>query len=282
MDSSPPERPRVVEVLTLALQRDSRILQDELTHCQGKLKTQRVHAMRTAIRRLLAAFELACVLGAEPKPRVVRRLIKLHTGLSPLRDSQVQQRALARMTGHGADVSALSAWVHSQEPGLSHEARRCLANFDAKELQRGVATVVRQLEATSTSERARYAAQTAVHGDLARRHLQVESRRKRALDEPRSLHRLRLALKSYRYGLAAVESALPAAAHGLSEAVTRLQDQLGRAHDAHVLARVAKSAKKSQRSRGAKRLSRDLEQQSRTAQRAAAEAVNSAVLDWPL
>jgi CHAD domain-containing protein len=279
MDTSLPDRPLVIEALTNALERDSRTLLDELTRCQGKLKTKCVHAVRTSIRRLLAAFELASVLGAEPKPRLVRGLNKLLSALSPLRDRHVQQRALARMTGHPADVSALSARLHAQERELSHEARRRLRNFDGKDLQHDVAILAEQLGATQDRE----AAQTAVHGDLARRHLQVTRRRGRAsTDDPRSLHRLRLSLKSYRYGLAAVEPALPAAARGLSEAVTRLQDQLGEAHDAHVLAQAAKAAKKSDHSRRAKRLSRDLEHQSRAAQRAAAEAVNSTTLNWPL
>jgi CHAD domain-containing protein len=283
MDTSLPDRPLVVEALTAAIERDSRTLLDELARCQGKLKMKRVHTVRTSIRRLLAAFELATVLGAEPKPRLVRGLNKVLSALSPLRDSQVQQRALARMSEHHADVSELSARLHAQEREFSHDASRRLADFDAKDFRHDVAIVAQQLEATATSAPARDAAQTAIHGDLARRHLQVSHRRGRAsTDDPQSLHRLRLSLKSYRYGLAAVEPALPAAARGLSEAVTRLQDQLGEAHDAHVLARAAKAAKKSEHPGRSKRLSRDLEHQSRAAQRAAAEAVNSTALDWPL
>jgi CHAD domain-containing protein len=284
MDTSLPERPAVVEALTDALERDSRTLLDELARCQGKLKMKRVHAVRTSIRRLLAAFELAGVLGAEPKPRVVRGLNKLLSSLSPLRDRQVQQRTLARMTGREADASELAARLHDQERGLAHDASRRLSKFDAKDLRHNVATIAQQLSATASSAPARDAAQTAIHGDLARRHLLVNRRRGHAgTGDPRSLHRLRLSLKSYRYGLAAVEPALPAAARGLSEAVSRLQDQLGEAHDAHVLARAAKAAnKRPAHPRRAKRLSRHLEQQSHAAQRAAAQAVSSTALDWPL
>jgi CHAD domain-containing protein len=283
MDTSLPERPTVVEALTAALERDSRTLLDELARCQGKLKMKRVHAVRTSIRRLLAAFELAGVLGAEPKPRVVRGLNELLSSLSPLRDRQVQQRTLASMKGYDADVSELAERLRAQERGLAHEASRRLSYFDAKDLRHNLATITQKLATTATPAPARDAAQAAIHGDLARRHLQVNRRRARAgTGDPRSLHRLRLSLKSYRYGLAAVEPALPAAARGLSEAVTRLQDQLGEAHDAHVLARAAKAAKKSDHPRRAKRLSRHLEQQSRAAQRAAAQAVASTALDWPL
>jgi CHAD domain-containing protein len=244
---------------------------------------KRVHAVRTSIRRLLAALELANVLGAGPKPRVVRGLNKLLSSLSPLRDRQVQQRSLGRMTGYDAGVSTLAARLRAQERGLAHEASRRLSHFDAKNLRRNLATIAQKLATTAASTPARDAAQTAIQGDLARRHLQVNRRRARAgSGDPRSLHRLRLSLKSYRYGLAAVEPALPAAARTLSEAVTRLQDQLGDAHDAHVLARAAKAAKKSDHPRQAKRLSRHLEQQSRAAQRAAAQAVSSTALDWPL
>ena len=283
MDTSLPDRPSVVEALTASLKSESRALLDELTRCQKKPKMKRVHAVRTSARRLLAALELATVLGAEPKRRIVRGLTELLSALSPLRDRQVQQRALERLSEHHADVSALSARLRSQERELSDQASRRLADFDAKEFRHHVATLAQQLEATATSAQAPGAAQTAIHGELARRHLQVSRRRGRAsADDARSLHRLRLALKSYRYGLAAVETALPAAARGLSEAVTRLQDQLGEAHDAHVLAEAAKGTKKSGPPRRARRLSRNLAHQSRVAQRAAAEAVNGAVLEWPL
>jgi CHAD domain-containing protein len=285
MDTSLPDRPSVVEALTTSMTRESRALLDQLKHGQGKLKTKRVHMVRTSVRRLLVTLELATVLGAKPKRRVVRGLKKLLSALSPLRDRQVQRRTLARLSAHQADVSALSARLRSQERELSHDASRRLADFDAKGFRRSVATLAQQLEATATSAGARDAAQSAIHGDLARRHLQVRRRRKRSsanMDDARSLHRLRLALKSYRYGLAAVEPALPAGAHTLSEAVTRLQDQLGEAHDAHVLAEAAKGAKKSGHPRRAQKLFRDLEHQSRVAQRAAAEAVDSTALEWPL
>jgi CHAD domain-containing protein len=280
MDTALPARPPVVEVLTSAIERDSRVLLAELMRCRGKLRTKSVHTVRTTIRRLLAALELADALGSEPKARVVRGLNKLLSALSPLRDCQVQLRTLARMSDDAVDLSALSARLRSQKRGRARKARRRLVDFDAQSFQRDIAAMVEQLGLGATRDRD--AALTAVQGDLARRHLQVARQRARVSpDDPRALHQLRLSLKSYGYRLAALDPALPIAARRLSEAVKHLQDQLGEAHDAHVLAKSVKSVRKTDRTQQTKRLSRDLEHVGRNAQRAAAEAVKTAALDWP-
>lgn len=280
MDAALPARPPVVEVLTSAIQRDSRALLAELMLCREKLKAKSVHAVRTTIRRLLAALELAGALGPEPKGHVVRGLNKLLSALSPLRDCQVQLRALARMSDDAGDLSALTARLRSQKRAGSRKARRRLVDFDAQSFQRDMAAMVEQLGLDATRDGD--AALTAVQGNLARRHLQVARQRARvSADDPRALHQLRLSLKSYRYGLAALEPALPVAARRLSETVKHLQDQLGEAHDAHVLAKSASSVRKADRTHQTKRLSRDLEHVGRKAQRAAAEAVKSTALDWP-
>lgn len=281
MDTSLHEPPPVVDALTSALERDSRTLLDELTRCSDKLKTKPVHAVRTSIRRLLATLELAATLGAPAAPRVVRSLGKLLSALSPLRDSQVQLRTLATMTVEGGEVSALAASLERQEGALRRKASRRVSGFDAERFQVDIAAVKQKLE-PGAATRDGSAAQTAVYGELARRHLQVSQQRRRvAADDPRALHQLRLALKSYRYGLAAVAPALPMAVRELSEAVTRLQDQLGAAHDSHVLAKAAAGARKLHARRAAKRLSRALEGASRDAQRDAVGAVTGVELDWP-
>lgn len=283
MDSSVSGRPPVLHTLTTTVEHDGRKLLEELTHCRNRLKAKHVHALRTCIRRLLAALELAATLGAHCKPGVARSLGKLLAALSPLRDRQVQLRALETMAGDRHDVSALSARLHKQKRELAHEAGRRLARFDADRFQDDMAKVAQKLAPDATASGDEDAAHTAIRGDLARRHLQVSRQRAQVTaEDPGSLHELRLALKSYRYGLAAVAPALPEAGRAVSAAVTRLQDQLGTAHDAHVLARTAVSARSSHAGSATKRLSRALEHASRDAQRDAAAAVKSAELDWLL
>lgn len=282
MDTALADRPPVVEVLTTALEENGRALLAELTRDDDQLKTKRVHTVRTTIRRLLAALELATTLGTPAKSRVERNLGQVLSALSPLRDSQVQLRTLESMTGERGDLSELSTRLEKQKRALSRKASRSLAEFDADRFQEDLTAVMQELAASAKATRDGNAARAAIHGDLARRHLQVSRRRRLVTaEDPRSLHRLRLALKGYRYGLAAVAPALPAAGRELAEAVTNLQDQLGAAHDAHVLAETAAAARKSRGRAVSKRLARALEQTSHAAQHQAFEAVKNIALDWP-
>lgn len=282
MDPSLRNGPPVVEVLKNSIGQNLRTLRHELAGGSGKPKAKRVHAIRTCARRLLAALELTGTLGAPPTPHTLRSLRRLLSALSPLRDSQVQLRALQEMTDKGGDVSALSARLEKKKRELAREATQELARFDVDRFEQELGTVAQKLAADVAATSDGNAARTAVQGDLARRHLEVTRRKWRVtVEDPRSLHRLRLALKSYRYGLAAVAPAMAEAGRELSEAVTRLQDHLGTAHDAHVLARTAAAAKKSGQRKSVKRLSGVLARASRDAQRDAVEAVNSAKLAWP-
>lgn len=281
MDTLLRDRP-IVDVLTSAIDRDKRALLDELARCSDGLKTKRVHTVRTTVRRLLAALELAATLGAPAKTRVARNLGKLLSALSPLRDSQVQLRSLEAMTRERGDLSGLPAQLEKQKRALARTASRQLARFDADRFQQDMATVTQKLAAAAMTMRDGNAARSAIHGDLARRYLKVSRERRRATaEDPRSLHRLRLELKAYRYGLAAVAPALPTAVAEVSESVARLQAQLGAAQDAHVLAKTATAPRKSQGRRAAKRVARAFEHMSRAAQSQAFEAVKNVELDWP-
>lgn len=58
-------------------------------------------------------------------------------------------------------------------------------------------------------------------------------------DQPRALHRLRLALEKLRYSLDIILPILPAKARELAATAASLQEVLGRAHDALLFARMA-------------------------------------------
>ncbi|HEY6077354.1 MAG TPA: CHAD domain-containing protein, partial [Polyangiaceae bacterium] len=99
------------------------------------------------------------------------------------------------------------------------------------------------------------------------------------------LHRVRLSIKSYRYALEALLPILPGEARELSTRVAGLQDQLGAAHDAHVLAETARESAKARGARHPRQLealASDLEKTSRAAQQNSETALRSSRLEWPL
>ncbi|HXK16523.1 MAG TPA: CHAD domain-containing protein, partial [Polyangiaceae bacterium] len=146
--------------------------------------------------------------------------------------------------------------------------------------EQDVSLVASRLLELPALDGSRAAVAAALRGALAERHLDAERQRRDASAEhPKSLHRLRLTLKRYRYGLDALGAALPPEGQQASRALALMQDQLGSAHDALVLAETARSwAKKRRKLFG---LAQALRQSSREAQVAGAEAAAHTPLSWP-
>ena len=171
--------------------------------------------------------------------------------------------------------------VRHQKQKRRKRADRALSQFDVTELARELEHARRCLDSDHSSVRENQVVSVALAGALASKHLGIE--RQRALAQSaseRELHRLRIALKSYRYALEVLADFLPSSADQLLAATIRLQDQLGDAHDQHVLTElVAESAEKGEASHA---LAERLSLESREAHRRAADSVRLAELLWPL
>lgn len=270
-----------VAVLVMSIEAEREALRRALEGCQTKPKPRRVHALRVATRRLQSALELASVVGAKPDSRLRRQLGELLPMLSPLRDSHVARQTVEGLAANTPGLDGLRELFSKRERRLERRVVTRLSAFDVPELERGVSALTSQLLELFASDANRPALAAALRGALAERHLEVERRRRRAnAERPKSLHRLRLTLKSYRYALDALAAVLPREGQQASQVLAQLQDQLGGAHDAHWLAETAHSwAKKRHKLRS---LAETLQQSSDAAQRAGAEAAAQARLVWPL
>lgn len=272
------ERPPTF-ALAFAIEAQARTLREQL-RAGKKPKRARVHRLRVATRRLLAALELTEAVGVAVPDSVKRRLQRLLHHLSPLRDAQVVQQALERLPK--ADVEdALIESVRRRRRKQRKRAKRGLAQFDVAQNERELDEIGRSLSSSDGSVRENQLESLALVGALAKKHLGIERQRAHAeRASEHELHRLRVALKSYRYGLEVLASLLPTTAEQLLAVTTRLQDELGSAHDQHVLAElVAESAASGEASRG---LAEKLHDASREAHRRAAAAVSAAELIWPV
>jgi CHAD domain-containing protein len=252
-----------------------------LERCVAQPKAARVHALRVATRRLQSALELSAAVGSKPKARLLRQLERLLAELSPLRDAHVARHTLEALPAEKGGLPRLTALVAKQERLQKLKVKKRLSDFDVGDFTRDVSAVTRALEVAASDLAARDKPEAALRGKLARRGGKIERQRRAAsAAHPKSLHRLRLTLKSYRYALDAVGSVLPPKAREIAEKVAALQDQLGSAHDAHALAKKARTLAKAHPS--LKDLARSLELTSDAAQVAGAEAVSKAQLDWAI
>lgn len=267
-----------MDALAKTIDTQRRAFLSQLDKIGKRPKAKRVHALRTSARKLLAAFELSTRLGIEPKSATVHRLKKLLDRLSPLRDTQVQVRALESL--RGSEVAQLAKALGEKKRRLARRAGKQLASFDMATFEHEASRVASALRADGGAGQL---PAIVVQGALAEQHLGIERRRRGATGEdPDSLHQLRLALKRYGYALEALDDVLPASARRLGQIIEHLQHELGAAHDAYVLAETAHEHAKAEPDSGMLReLSQRLLRRSEIAQQSVAQSVRDAHLAWP-
>lgn len=262
-----------------AIETQSHRLATELSSTAQRAKRGRVHRLRVATRRLLAALQLAAAAGSAVPKRAPKRLEKLLDLLSPLRDAQVMERGLASLPEDDVDSAVVKRAVRRRRKEQARTSHR-LARFDARELLAALASV-QAVVASGAGRDSAPLAGLAITGHLAQEQLSIEVGRARARQSsPHELHQLRLLLKSYRYSLEILAQQLSPSAASLLELASKLQDELGEAHDRAVLAEAV--AQYAAHDGTSQRLAQALSQASREAHARAAERLASAELSWPL
>jgi CHAD domain-containing protein len=206
--------------------------------CRRKPTRKAVHELRIDCRRLEALLDVLGHTTGVPSKKL-RRLgdaaSETLDALSPLRDDHVHRRRIADADG-GRGVEALLEDVCRREARHWKRARTALDAIDlaradamAHRVRRGV---VRRQGAPSPHDRtvlllaAIDGAATDVRSRLA---LMDEAR-------PRTLHKLRVAIKRFRYIVEIAEEVAPQVHVGAQPTLRSLQRRLGGVHDADVLA----------------------------------------------
>ena len=268
-------------ILATALSEQRAALLAALQDSERKAKARPIHKLRVAVRRLLAALALSELLDPPLRSRTARRLRELLDELSPLRDAHVQVRAVEQSFAGRVPARVLKK-LQAQERTMRRRASRCLASFESAKLDRDIAALVRTL-LTAAPLPQEELVDCALIGQLARQHLEIEQKRRALADgDAHALHRLRLTLKGYRYALEILAPVLPAEA--LLKTTAQLQDELGSAHDLHVLAETAEALAKSAAGEPRSQLeswAEELARASAAAQLAGAKTVRAVDLRFP-
>jgi CHAD domain-containing protein len=197
-----------------------------------------IHDLRVATRRMQEALEMfAPLLPEEPRERVRRRTRRIRRQFTDLRDADV----LARMMQHlAADPSEQDrAAVLAIGRALASKAARLRRSLTRK--TRGAPHVPgfrkrlrALLDSLPSSDRA--ALLRAGRASLRERAGELRralARAKRGAPEP--LHRARVAVKRWRYGLELAEASKIAACRKAIDQAQEIQDRLGSIHDLDVL-----------------------------------------------
>jgi len=215
-------------------------LRTELTR-KDELSKGRVHRLRVATRRLLAALELTGVATPPGTTKCVPEVEKLLKGLSKLRDIDVLLDGASPLAEQHMALRAALGGLGEQRERLARRAHRKIARFAADQLTTDVSATLSALDEHERRGSVRVM-HAAVVGTMAMRYLDIERCRQAiSADDRKSLHRLRVALKSYRYATELVEPILDARGKQEIEALKALQDQLGALRDLETLAALVRS-----------------------------------------
>ena len=207
----------------------------ELAQSRRRCTEPGIHDLRVATRRLLAVLDLSgAVLPGEPAPRARRLLRKYLRSFSPLRDCHVRILTLRAYTRRYTVARPLLRDARAEERLLVREASRAIARFDQAALEREVTAIARAL--TALEGGAAVAAGQVLEGAAAKKYLRVASRRRKVTaSSARSIHRLRVAFKEFRYTIEALLPLYPAVDRPRLKAMRALQDAMGEIQDIEVL-----------------------------------------------
>jgi CHAD domain-containing protein len=226
------------ERLTLAHAFDEswRAWRRRLRKCRAHATPRAVHQLRVESRRLAALLDVLgrVAFGHHKRHRkACDRLAAvvdtvLHH-LSALRDAQVQEQRVRTAAARQAGLEELADHLGRRETHRKRRVRRALRELGLGRARKTAARLHRELK------RAPEPSPTALSRAVNTKFSAVRRRVARlAPEDPDSIHRLRIAIKQFRY-TAETAASLSQLRLRHRPAVRALQDQMGEAHDAELL-----------------------------------------------
>jgi CHAD domain-containing protein len=190
-----------------------------------------VHDSRVATRRLRAALKL---FGDEGRVQKADGLVSaLQDALGEVRDIHVQMDAFAKL-GAKAQPAERSALRHLRQSLASELTPRVRAMHTAVSdwEKKGLPGLARLETLKPPGKLGGHRTREALVGQLEK----LEARIIGAVEDPspRPMHKLRIAVKRFRYALELLEPAMPEEVGQIYEALVPLQETLGQLHDTDV------------------------------------------------
>lgn len=201
----------------------------EMDAVQKHFKPNHVHDLRVALRRCRSIAQGLAELDPDSAWNRLRKEAKRPlAGLGSLRDTEVMRGWIARLrVNDKPSTDRLLARLEGVEREAIHSAEKALSSFDKKQWRKWTHHLPsRATRIVSDSPAAELLALERWHEAWEAHRHAMKTRSKT------SLHRVRIALKRFRYS---VENFLPAHHSDWGRDLKKLQDVLGEIHDLDVL-----------------------------------------------
>jgi CHAD domain-containing protein len=225
------------EYIVAALDRRWRRFLIELRKNRRRRTERGIHDLRVSIRRLIAVLDLAVLIVPDAvRPRLRKSMAAALRSFSPLRDLHIQILGLASLRRQFPVVVLLVVALRVRERMLVREAGQAIARVNVEAVGRDITRV--QTEILSASGDAAFAAamNAILVGAAARRFLRVHERYRRlTASDLRSIHRMRVAFKRFRYTIEALQPLLPGVTRERLKEMNAFQDLMGAIQDTEVV-----------------------------------------------
>lgn len=207
-----------------------------LARCQRRATEPVIHDLRVVTRRLIAVMDLADSIvdhdGGRRERRALRKYLK---GFNALRDVHVQLLAVRKMQRPFRSLGVYQNSLRMQERQLLRETGKHCAALKTETLNRRVQDLQNALMAIGAHPALAAAARVAILGTAAGAFARVAALRQSvAPDDPRTIHRLRVAFKEFRYLLEILGPLLPWVTPALRKAMNSFQTAMGEVQDNEV------------------------------------------------
>jgi len=200
-----------------------------------------VHDLRVALRRLLAALELAECLDVRVPAKTAKALERLLSALSPLRDLEVQKQTLERLGENQPELLKIAERLEQRRAVLSRRVLQKLDAFAPELVERALEHSAETLETEAVVPQV---TRILLLAAIVRRYVKFDRRRRAVAGSDRhALHGVRVAFKKYRYAVEIARPLLPRQAERALTAMKLFQDELGAIQDAGVLIDTLSSTK---------------------------------------
>ncbi|MBP1655653.1 MAG: hypothetical protein H6Q31_254 [Bacteroidetes bacterium] len=227
----------VCTVLSHALEDRRQIFLRQLARARRRASEPAIHDLRVALRRLIAALDLAAVVVPGTGIRNVRRSLRSSLKqFNTLRDVHIALLAMRGMRTVSPPVRSYSASLRVRERSLLRECAGTLRSLDVRDLDRELARIQQTLLTLGTDRHLDVLTGAMIKGNFARtvaRALVLE--RAVTAADASSVHRLRVAFKRVRYASEILAPLLPWITRPRRKWMQAYQTMMGEVQDCEVM-----------------------------------------------
>lgn len=204
--------------------------------CKEAFSEDAVHDLRVASRRLLALLTVLHAVNRQPRLQRLRRLFKNQLdSLDALRDTQVLLAEIAATIAVLPDLESLGRYLRKREKRLLKTAEHDIRALKNGTIAQLIDHIQSDLAGSLTDQELCTRLLSAVDESSAMIHRRIEQ-----IDpaQPDTIHRVRIALKKFRYLVEILHPLVPGFPDAQLTAMQEHQTAMGKIQDAEVMLRT--------------------------------------------